>query len=45
MCIALASILIPTVMIDLAPHFKVVDEMFKDDEEEDERRHSLDLSL
>jgi hypothetical protein len=38
--------LIPTIVIDLAPHFEVIDEMFEDEEEEDERReHSLDLSL
>ena len=46
MCIPSVSVSIPTFVIDLAPHFEVVDEMFKDDEEEDERcKHSLNLSL
>jgi len=46
MCIASASILIPTVVINLAPHFKVINKMFKDNKEEDElRKRSLDLPL
>ena len=46
MCIASALILIPTVVIELAPHFKVIDEMFENDKEEDKKcKCSLYLSL
>jgi hypothetical protein len=46
MCTASSSILIPTVVADFARHFEVIDEMFEDDEEEDERcENNLDLSL
>jgi hypothetical protein len=38
--------LIPTVVINLAPHFEVVNEMFEDDDEEDKQREcSLNLLL